>query len=368
MRKIVVIAPKYNEKGSIENLVESIFKEQDKIPNWEISVLIVDSRSIDGTIETVKKLQKKYRRLYLLETDKEGLGKAYLRAFKFCEEKLNPYLVIDIDADGQHDPTIIHQFIKKIEQGSDFVVGTRYAKGGSIPKNWALYRKILSIGASLVMRLGFMKLKITDWTSGYRAIKFWLVKNAFDHIKNYSGYVFQIAFLDFAIKGNAVISEVPIQFKERKWGISKINALQYIFQSFLYVFSHSSFIKFFIVGLIGFVIDFGISYLGIDFFHNPVWLITILSTESAIISNFLLNNFWSFSHKRIEGSSGSFLLGFLKFNLVSSGSIAIQTGGMQILVNIFGRKLWYLYKILIIAFIIIPYSYILYNKFVWKSK
>jgi dolichol-phosphate mannosyltransferase len=368
MRRVVVIAPTYNEKGSIANLVETIFKEQEKISNWELNVLVIDSRSTDGTIEVIKKLQKKYHRLYLLETEKEGLGKAYLRAFKFCEEKLNPYLVIDIDADGQHDPAIIHQFIKKIEVGSDFVVGTRYAKGGSIPKNWAIYRKILSIGASLVMRIGFMKLKITDWTSGYRAIKFWLVKNAYDHIKNYSGYVFQIAFLDFAIKNNAVISEVPIQFQERKWGISKINALQYILQSLLYVFTHSSFIKFVIVGLIGFGIDFGISYLGIQRFHQAVWFVTIISTESAIISNFMMNNFWSFSHKKIEAGSGRLLAGFFKFNLVSSGSIAIQTIGMQLLVGFFGRNLWYLYKILIIAFIIIPYSYILYNKVVWKNK
>lgn len=368
MRKVVVIAPTYNEKGTIESLVEEIFNQQEKISNWEIILLVVDSCSKDGTLEAIKNLQKKYRNLHLLETEKEGLGKAYIRGFKYCEEKLNPYLIINIDADGQHNPNIIPNFIKSIEKGADFVVGTRYARGGSIPKNWALYRKILSVGASLVMRIGFMKPKITDWTSGYRAVKFWLVKKAFYHIKNYSGYVFQIAFLDFAIKNKAIISEVPIQFKERKWGISKINAIQYIFQSFLYVFIHSSFIKFAIVGLIGFVIDFGISFIGIQKWHQSVWLITVLSTESAIISNFLLNNFWSFSYKKIEANSKAYLVSFLKFNLVSSGSIAIQSIGMHVLVTFFGRKLWYIYKILIIAFIIIPYSYILYNKFIWENK
>ncbi len=368
MKKVVVIAPTYNEKGEIENLINRVFDQSKKLSNWEIHLLIVDSNSEDGTIETVKKLQKKTSYLHLLETEKEGLGKAYLKGFKYCEEKINPYLIIQIDADGQHDPDKIPEFIKKIEQGADFVVGTRYSKGGSIPKNWGLHRKILSIGANSVVKFGFMKLKVTEWTNGYRAIKFWLVKNAYDHLKNYSGYVFQVAFLDFAIKNNAVLDEIPIHFRERTSGISKINAFQYSFQTLMYVFNNSSFIKFVIVGLIGFAIDFGISYFMIEKIHQVVWLTTLLSTETAIASNFIMNNSWSFSHKKIEGDAINFIFSFFKFNLVSSGSVAIQTIGMQILVVIFGRRLWYLYKVLIIFFVVIPYSYILYNKVVWKNK
>jgi len=368
MKKVVVIAPTYNEKGEIENLINRVFDQSKKLSNWEIYLLIVDSNSEDGTIEIVKKLQKKTSYLHLLETEKEGLGKAYLKGFKYCEEKINPYLIIQIDADGQHDPDKIPEFIKKIEQGADFVVGTRYSKGGSIPKNWGLHRKILSIGANLIVKFGFMKLKVTEWTNGYRAIKFWLVKNAYDHLKNYSGYVFQVAFLDFAIKNNAVLDEIPIHFRERTSGISKINAFQYSFQTFMYVFNNSSFIKFVIVGLIGFAIDFGISYFMIEKIHQVVWLTTLLSTETAIASNFIMNNSWSFSHKKIEGDAINFIFSFFKFNLVSSGSVAIQTIGMQILVVIFGRRLWYLYKVLIIFFVVIPYSYILYNKVVWKNK
>ena len=123
-----------------------------------------------------------------------------------------------------------------------------------------------------------------------------------------------------------------------------------------------------VVGLIGFAIDFGLSYLGIQKMHLTVWIATVLSTETAIVSNFLLNNFWSFRHKKIEAGGGGILSGFLKFNVVSSGSIVIQAVGMQILTSIFGTQLWYLYKVLIIALVIIPYSYILYNKVIWKSK
>jgi len=379
MKKFVVIASTYNEKGEIENLVYKVFEQQKKLLNWEIYLLIVDSFSKDGTIEIVKKLQKKFPKLHLLETEKEGLGKAYLSGFKYCEEKINPYLIIQIDADGQHDPEKIPDFIKKIEQGADFVVGTRYSKGGSIPSNWGLHRKILSIGANSVVKFGFMKLKVTEWTNGYRAIKFWLVKKAYNHLANYSGYVFQVAFLDFAIKNNAVIDEIPIHFKERITGTSKINAFQYSFQTLLYVFKNSSFIKFVIVGLIGFAVDFSFAYLFINKLHIVKAPANMLSAEIAILSNFLLNNFWSFKDKKIAGGFFTYLIKFLTFNFVSSGSVIIQGAGLSLALRFFGDKnihlfgvvnigSWIIYKILIIAFIIIPYSYILYNRFIWKKK
>jgi dolichol-phosphate mannosyltransferase len=101
---------------------------------------------------------------------------------------------------------------------------------------------------------------------------------------------------------------------------------------------------------------------------QAVWLGTLVSTEAAIVSNFLLNNFWSFAHKKVESKGLSYVWNFLKFNLVSSGSVIIQTVGLQILSNIFGKEHWYIYKVVIIFFVIIPYSYILYNKFIWKDK
>lgn len=368
MKKIAIVLPTYNEAGSIDILINQIFLQQKKIEDWEIHILVVDSQSTDDTSEKIKKLQKKYSRLYLLLTKKEGLGKAYIKGFSYALEKLNPYVIFEMDADLSHDPESLPKFLKEIERGADFVLGSRYIKGGSIPLDWAPHRKIFSIIGNLIVRIGFMKLKISDWTSGFRAVKTWVFKSGFAHIKNYSGYVFQVAFLDQAIKFKARIAQVPIQFKERKYGVSKINAGQYIFQTLLYVFSHSSFIKFVIVGLFGFVIDFGLSFLLIEKFNQLVWLSTLISTETAIISNFFLNNFWSFSYKKLEHNLNAYLISFLKFNLVSSGSILIQTLGIQLLVLLFGRKFWYIYKILIIAFIIIPYSYILYNKIIWRDK
>jgi dolichol-phosphate mannosyltransferase len=199
-------------------------------------------------------------------------------------------------------------------------------------------------------------------------MKTWVVLKALPELENYTGYVFQVALLDNTIKSKAIISQIPIQFKDRTEGYSKINSVQYIIQALLYVITNSSFVKFGIVGLIGFAIDFLISYFFIEMMHSQVWIGTLISTETALISNFLLNNFWSFAHKKISRGKGNYVWSFIKFNLISSGSILIQTLGVSFAAHYFGRDLWFVYKALIIAFIIIPYSYFFYTKFIWKDK
>jgi dolichol-phosphate mannosyltransferase len=277
-------------------------------------------------------------------------------------------VLFEMDADLSHDPKVIPQFLSQIEQGADFVIGSRYIKGGAIPPDWGLHRKVFSVLGNIIIRLGFMKLRITDWTSGYRAIRVWIVKDSLSHIRKYSGYVFQVALLDFALKNKAQVKEVPIIFTDRRHGKSKINSVQYIIHTLFYTFFHSSFVRYVLVGLMGFVIDFGLSYLFIERLHSALWLATLISAETAILSNFMFNNFWSFSHKRLESKASTFVSQFVKFNLISSGSLAIQAGGMELLGFFFGRKWWFIYKVFIIGFIIIPYSYILYNRVVWKEK
>lgn len=368
MKKAVIVIPTYNEAGNIEKVVEQIFSEAKKIANWELYVLIVDSTSQDNTDTIVKGLQKKHPRLHLLETKKEGLGKAYINGFQYALEKLNPYVICEMDADLSHDPKKIPELLRAIETGADFALGSRYITGGSIPKEWGIHRKFFSIFGNLVIRFGFFNLKITDWTGGFRAIKSWIVKDSLTYINRYTGYVFQVALLDNAIKRHAIVKEVPIHFKDRTIGISKINFAQYMSHTLFYVFTHSSFVKFVIVGATGFILDFSISYILIEKLHRALWLSTLISTESAIVNNFLLNNSWSFAHKKIEGGKRSYLSSFFKFNLVSSGSIVIQTIGILILDKIFGSQWWYIYKIVLIVCIIIPYSFFFYNRFVWKNK
>lgn len=368
MKKALIVLPTFNEKENIRTLIPAIFNLAKTIKNWRIQILVVDDYSTDKTAEEVKNLQEKYSDLYLIQKKKEGLGRAYYFGFSYALDHLKPAIIFEMDADWSHDPKLVPLFLKKIEEGSDLVVGSRYIRGGSIPKNWQWYRKIFSVFGNLICRLGFMNFKIHDWTSGYRAIKIELIEKILKKLQPYNGYVFQIALLDLAKKNNASIAEVPLNFKDRKAGRSKINSFQYIVDVFFYIFNHSSFIKFVIVGIIGFLIDFGLSFVFIEKIKMAVWLSTVISAESAIISNFILNNFWSFSHKKIKGSLFSYLKKFFQFNFISLGSIIIQTSLLQLATIVFPLKYWFIYKALIITFIIIPYSYFFYNRVIWRSK
>lgn len=371
MKKAVIIIPTYNEVENISKLINSLFSLSKTIKGWQIELLVVDSSSPDKTASSVRKLQKDHSDLHLLSTKREGLGRAYLRGFTVALKEFKADVVFEMDADFSHNPQVIPDFLAKIDGGADFVIGSRYIRGGSIPSDWSLDRKFFSVFGNLIIRTGFMKIGITDWTSGYRAIKSWVVESSLKHLEKYSGYVFQVALLDESLKKNAKVSEIPIRFIDRRYGVSKINTFQYMSQTLRYVFTHSSFIRYVLVGLTGAIIDFGLSFLIIEVFkiaHNLFWLATLISAEIAVIFNFIANNFWSFSHKKLDNSFSSFRSAFLKFNAVAVGALAIQAFGIQFLTNIFGPSLWFVYKFFILAFIIIPYSYFLYNKIIWKSK
>ncbi len=380
MKKAVIVLPTYNEAHNITKLINQIFTIAEGIPNWEIHIVVVDSDSPDHTGKIVEDLyssdKKKYHNLHVIHTKKEGLGKAYIEGFQTSLEKLKPYVLFEMDADLSHDPKKIPEFLKAIERGADFVIGSRYRPGGSIPADWGLHRKVFSFFANWFIRIGYMKFRITDWTTGYRAIKAWVLRDNLAKLEGYTGYVFQVALLDNAILSKARIEEVPINFKDRKEGVSKINSLEYIIQTFIYVIQHSPFVKFCVVGGIGFIVDFSLAYLFIHSFNISKVLSNMMSAEIAIISNFMLNNYWSFAHKRIRRST-SLLFSLLKFNLVSSGSVVIQGAGMWLALTIFGDHVlhlsslelhtWIIYKILIIILVVIPYSYFFYNKIVWKD-
>ena len=378
MKRAVIILPTYNEAGNINRIIEEIFAQQVKIPSdWELHVLVVDDNSPDKTADAVKRMQVKQSRLHLITGKKQGLGKAYVKGFSHAIKELNAEVLFEMDADFSHPPTLIPKLLKGIIDGADFVIGTRYIKGGSIPSGWGLHRKVFSGLGNIIIQLGFMNFKIHDWTSGFRAIKSRVIENLIPQMPQYSGYVFQIALLDKVLKNKAVIKEIPLRFGERKKGVSKINAPEYIFNLLAYVIQNSSFIKYVFVGFAGFFIDFSIAYLIINFLNLNKALANSLSAEVAIVSNFFLNNFWVFKHKKIAGGALAYLRKFLLFNFVSSGSILIQGLGMWAAttllgdfdLNLLGLKLqvWIIYKVFIIALLVIPYSYIMYNKIIWKD-
>lgn len=219
---VIVIIPTYNEQESIEKTLLSLQHIFKQIPSYEMRILVFDSASTDDTQLIVKNLQKKFHNILLLsEKNKSGLGSAYIQAIKYVMSELKPDIIFQFDADGSHQPKYIPEMLELLKSGADVVVGSRYIPGGSIPSNWAFYRKFLSSFGNLFIR-SILSKKYTDYTSGYRGIKTEILQriNMDDFLSN--NYAFLLNFTWALYKAGANIKELPIEFIDRTSGISKL--------------------------------------------------------------------------------------------------------------------------------------------------
>ena len=131
--------PAYNEAENIKLMITELFDtEFPNIGGAEMHLLVVDDYSPDGTGDIVKKYQNKYKNLHLLQKQKEGLGWAYIRGFQYAIDKLKADAVMEMDADFQHPPRFVKPMVDAYLAGADYCIGSRYIKGGSVPKEWAL--------------------------------------------------------------------------------------------------------------------------------------------------------------------------------------------------------------------------------------
>src|SRR3989344_6677638 len=150
--KLVVILPTYNEGENIITLLDALHEVLVGRNDYTISYLVVDDNSPDGTKELVTEYQKKHKDVFLVTGKKEGLGKAMVRGMTYAVTHLKADYLLQMDADLSHDPMVIPQFFRAIGSGADFVIGSRYIPGGSIPENWGIHRKIFSIVGNAIVR------------------------------------------------------------------------------------------------------------------------------------------------------------------------------------------------------------------------
>ncbi|MDP3940823.1 MAG: glycosyltransferase [bacterium] len=374
--KAVIIIPTYNEKGNIKKLVETL--ETDVFPEiktWNMHILVVDDDSPDGTAKEVEELIKKYKNLHLLHNgEKAGLGAAYIKGMSLAVEKLTPDVLFEMDADGQHDPKKIPDFLKKIDEGNDLVIGTRYSQGGSIPENWPPIRKIYSIFGNLLVRTIFGRFAIHDWTGGYRAMRVSVFLKEKNEMGEFRGYTFQVSFLHKAARDGFKIAEVPFHFTDRTLGNSKIAPGEYIVDLLRYVITarfrevlHSSFPKFLIVGGFGFFINAFLYDQLVRNTHLPIALANVVAAQFAIFSNYNFNNVWTFkAHK--ANSVLAYFSKMLQFFATSNiGVILIQSGTIQIGDMLYGEQYYRIY-FLIGTFFLLIWNFTVYSKVIWKKK
>ena len=218
MSKALVIIPTYNELENIPIVLERVIE----LP-ITFDVLFVDDNSPDGTAELVKNYIKKNDTRVFLESKnkKEGLGKAYTHGFSWALSKNYDY-IFEMDADLSHDPLDLVKMYKELESSNcDVVVGSRYINGINVV-NWPLSRIILSYLASIYSRV-ITGLPIKDATSGFVGFKRKVLEKM--NLKSilFNGYAFQIELKFKAFKNNFRILEIPIIFKDRIHGESKMN-------------------------------------------------------------------------------------------------------------------------------------------------
>ena len=238
MSKIVIIVPTFNEKKSISPLIDALEAEFKSIPRHEMEILIVDGNSPDGTADAVRKDMHKYSNLKLVvEEKKQGLGMAYITGMQYAVDKLNTDAFIEFDGDFQHDPKDIKRLVAEYDNGYDYVIGSRYISGGSIPEEWAWYRKLLSRFGSLFTQF-MLRLPVKDNTSGFKLTR---VKGFVSHLpldgdKILSRrHAYKIHLLYEMFRLGAKIKEVPIKFLERQGGDSKSSS-EDVFESLRVVF------------------------------------------------------------------------------------------------------------------------------------
>jgi len=328
--RVVVIIPTYNESENIEPLIESL-QNQFKAMSHCMHILVVDDRSPDRTGDVVRRLQMGHKNLHLIEGKKAGLGVAYIRGMRHALDMLGADVVFEMDADFSHKPEDVPRLMKEIDAGADFVVGSRYVSGGSIPKKWGILRRLSSRGGNLGARYIAGIYRVRDCTAGFRAIRSSLLKRIDLDRLNVQGYTFQVALLSAAMMAGARIQEVPVDFIDREHGKSKLGISDIIefAKNIWWIRLEKSrvFIKFAIVGTSGMVVNLGFFTLFLAFGINK-FIASPVAIELSIIWNFLFNNYWTFRERktrdriRVKG---------LKFNLVSILALGVSYGTFVLL-------------------------------------
>lgn len=381
MEKIVIVMPAWNEAENIKEMIDVLLNtEFPKIKAMpagrqaDMQLLVVDNHSNDATGKIVEEASKKFKNIHLIQQDKPGLGWAYIKGFKYAMHELHADAVMEMDADFQHPPRFVKPMVDAYLAGADYCIGSRYVSGGSVPKEWATSRKLVSYFGNLFIKIVLLNFKVHDLTTGFRLTRVKTVMSKIDLEKLMSpdrfAHKVDLAYQSLKLSKNTV--EVPLEFASRTKEKSKFNWKEMIttlkVAIILGIKDKQRLIKFAVVGFVGFAVN----YLGLELlkrFGLSTYFATLLATEAAIISNFIFNNVWTFKDKIITKVSDVFVQ-FLKFNFSSLFAVIVQPLIVSGAVLVFKKdtSLVHLGALLFaLIFVIIPYNYVVYNLFIWKT-
>jgi dolichol-phosphate mannosyltransferase len=215
-----VVIPTYNEAATIERIVRATVLELGRVAPDSHRILIVDDNSPDGTGEIADSLAAELGVVEVLHrAAKNGLGHAYLAGFERALAG-GAELVIEMDADFSHDPRYLGDLLRAAES-ADLVLGSRYVPGGGV-RDWGLLRRLVSRGGGFYART-ILRVDIRDLTGGFKCIRRRVLETiGLDTIRA-EGYAFQIEVTYRALLAGFKVTEVPIVFRDRTLGSSKMS-------------------------------------------------------------------------------------------------------------------------------------------------
>ncbi|MEU9833823.1 polyprenol monophosphomannose synthase [Streptosporangium sp. NPDC048047] len=214
--RVLVVVPTYNER---ENLPAIVGRVRAAVP--EAHVLVADDSSPDGTGAVADELAAGDDHVHVLHRPgKQGLGAAYIAGFRWGVAEGFDVLV-EMDADGSHQPEELPKLLERLAGGADLVIGSRWVPGGEVV-NWPASREFLSRGANVYARM-MLGIPVRDATAGFRAYRAaTLEKIGLDDVES-QGYCFQVDLTLRTVRHGLRVAEVPIVFVERTAGVSKMS-------------------------------------------------------------------------------------------------------------------------------------------------
>lgn len=211
--RVVVTLPTYNELENLPLIAPEIVAHGYRL-------LIIDDNSPDGTGRLADSLAADVPEITVLHREaKAGLGRAYAAGFDRALAE-GADIVIEMDADFSHDPTDLPRLVAALDDGADVAIGSRYVPGGATP-DWPFHRQMISRGGNLYART-MLGIPIRDATSGFRAFTAEALRKLPYREAEASGYGFQVEMAWRAHQGGLNVVEVPISFRDRTRGTSKM--------------------------------------------------------------------------------------------------------------------------------------------------
>jgi dolichol-phosphate mannosyltransferase len=356
-KALSLVIPTYREHDNITSLVEQVHSALSGI---DYEILFVDDNSRDCSAELVQTLSHQYPVRMLVRTDKRGLASAVVDGIGYAGSDI----VCVMDADLQHPPEMVPALFEAIRGGADIAIASRYVPGGGC-EGWGLLRKVISRGAIFIAHLLLPTIRtVKDPMSGFFMLRREVVAGRYLKPTGYK------ILLELLIEGRYEKAvEVPFSFRLRHKGASKLNARQQV-EYLKHVFSlmqrkgeFARFIKFCLVGASGVGVNMGLLWVLTEFAGLYYLVSAAISIETSIITNFLLNDYFTFHDRRLYGTS-QFLWRLLKFNAVSLAGLGLNMGVLWLLTSVAG--IYYLVSNLCGIAVATMWNYLVNHFWTWK--